>query len=100
MTKSSKSIPSTVYYNATTASNDKDRDTLLNQYSHSISNQVSSNQIVLFHIPIPSASNIEISEAEVYEALTLLDPSKLGYRFRWYWSKNTQELCTVSLSDS
>ena len=41
MTKS-KAIPSTIYYNATTASNDKDRATLFNQYFHSVFNQVNS----------------------------------------------------------
>ena len=39
---SSKAIPTTIYYNATTASNDENRATLFNQYFHSIFNQVNS----------------------------------------------------------
>lgn len=78
MTKS-KSTPSAVYHNTTTASNDKDRATLfINQYFHSIFNQVGSD------IPEPGSliphlnpiSYIEISEVEVYEAPAQVDPNK------------------------
>ena len=72
----SKVIPSTVYYNATTASNDEDQTTLFNQYFHSIFNQVNTDipepdSLILHLNPI---SHIEISEAGVYDALTQLDP--------------------------
>ena len=77
MTKS-KAIPFTVYYNATTDSNDEDQATLFNQYFHSVFNQINSD------IPEPDSlishpnliSHIKISEAKVYEALTQLDPTK------------------------
>ena len=62
---SSKAIPSTVYYNATTASNDENQATLFNQYFYSIFNQVNSDipepdSLILHLNPI---SHIEISEA-------------------------------------
>ena len=77
MTKS-KAIPSTIHYNATTASNDKDRATLFNQYFHSVFNQVNSDIPEPDNlIPHPNPiSHFEISEAEVYDALTQLDPTK------------------------
>ena len=77
MTKS-KAIPSTIYYNATTASNNKDRATLFNQYFHSVFNQVNSDISEPDNlIPHPNPiSHFEISEAEVYDALTQLDPTK------------------------
>ena len=62
---SSKAIPSTVYYNATTASNDENQATLFNQYFLSIFNQVNSDipepdSLILHLNPI---SHIEIPEA-------------------------------------
>ena len=84
------------------ASNDKDRATLFNQYFHSVFNQVNSDIPELDNlIPHPNPiSHFEISEAEVYDALTQLDPTKAIGLDGSYWSKNTQELCTVSLSAS
>ena len=74
----SKAIPSTVYYNTTTASNDKDWATLFYQYFHFVFNQVNSDLLEPDGlIPYPnSISHVEISEAEVYDALTQLNPTK------------------------
>ena len=77
MTKS-KSIPTVVHHNTTVANNDKDSATLFNQYFHSAFNHVISD------LPEPSSlsphpnpiSSVEISEEEVYEALTQVDPNK------------------------
>ena len=78
------------------------KHTLLNQYFHSVFDQVISDIPEPYSlIPHPnSISHIEIPEAEVYDAPTQLDPSKAigldGIRPNIY----TQQLRTFSLSAS
>lgn len=71
-------IPSTVVYKNCSASLDIDRANLYNEYFYSVFSQSTYSLPPFSHMPStsPSLNSINISEEEVYHALTNLDPNK------------------------
>ena len=73
-------MPSTIFYNDSSASNDNDKATIFNQFFHSV---FSTNTITLLSdVNTLDSSvknhmvNISISEADIYNALSTLDINK------------------------
>ena len=73
----SKSIPSTIYHNSTTLDSDIDKVNAFNNYFYSIFNKTPIDLPPSFDLHYPgSLCHIEITEADVYDALISLDTSK------------------------
>ena len=73
----SKSIPSSMYHNSTTLDSDIDKVNAFNNYFYSIFNKTPIDLPPSFDLHYPgSLCHIEITEADVYDALISLDTSK------------------------
>ena len=77
-TTGQKSIPNTVYLHDTSAENDREKANLFNSYFHSIFTKSSFQSPNATLLPNTNSTICEISitEDEVFQALTSLDPSK------------------------
>ena len=71
-----KTIPTVLHLNSMVATNDADKATLFNQYFHSVFTTDSSTVADMGDAPTELLQSINITETDVYDALTSLDPNK------------------------
>ena len=71
-----EAIPTVLHLNSAVVTTDADKAALFNQYFHSVFTTTSSTLPDMGSPAIESLQSINISEADVYDALTSLDPNK------------------------